>query len=246
MAEIREGRIEQTVEGLSKARARPTTPGSRSTRDRDALLAAYRWHDAIAYAEAHPVRAPPREGPSRCAALGLAAPIWSTCSRVRPDRRSDQAAHAGAAEDVCTGREDAALWQHRGRMMFWRSRGGSRRCACWPRSARHMSTAARTYWLAVAHEHHGDRMAAAEAYHKARALARRHDQIDQAIAGPGRRAAHRASPRGRQRCHRGGAAPPPVRIARAPRTRDVTLTAIPVVASAITAIFVETPPTPAC
>jgi len=53
-----------------------------------------------------------------------------------------------------------------------------------PRQARHMSPAARTYWLAVAHEQRGDRAAATAAYEKARghSRGRPRDLIDQALA----------------------------------------------------------------
>jgi rhomboid protease GluP len=251
MAEIREGRIEQTVEALSKARERASDEARLAIDERIAMLylAAYRWHDAIAYAEANLFgAAPPREGPgSLRGALGLAPPIWvdllAAYGRVGD---LDQAARMLARlEDVCAGREDAALWQHRGRMMFLALAGRTEavRVLVAPQRARHMSTAARTYWLAVAHEHHGDRAAAAEAYHKARARARGRprDQIDQAIAGLATAQRTELAEVASEVVARVEAAPlpPPVRIARAPRTRATwTLTAILAVVSAITAIFV--------
>jgi membrane associated rhomboid family serine protease len=53
-----------------------------------------------------------------------------------------------------------------------------------PRRARHMSKGARTYWVAVAHQNHGDREAAAAAYERARGKARGRPRelIDEALA----------------------------------------------------------------
>jgi membrane associated rhomboid family serine protease len=89
-------------------------------------------------------------------------------------------------EDVCAGRDDAAMWIHRARVMFLALAGRttSVKALVEPRRARHMSPAARTYWLAVAHEHEGDRAAATQAYEKARTRTRGRPRelIDQALA----------------------------------------------------------------
>jgi len=80
MAEIREGRIDQTVEALTSARDRASTEARLAIDERIAMLylAAYRWRDAIAHAEGHLFGAPPPsevEGSLR-RALGIAPPVW--------------------------------------------------------------------------------------------------------------------------------------------------------------------------
>jgi membrane associated rhomboid family serine protease len=89
-------------------------------------------------------------------------------------------------EDVCAGRDDAAIWIHRARVMFLALAGrtSSVKVLVAPRRARHMSAAARTYWVAVAHEHEGDREAATQAYERARSRSRGRPRelIDQALA----------------------------------------------------------------
>jgi len=86
---------------------------------------------------------------------------------------------------VCSGRNDAALWLHRARMMFLALAGrpSAVRLLVEKGHARHMSPAARTYWMAVAHEHHGDRDAATAAYEQARGRSRGRPRalIEQAI-----------------------------------------------------------------
>ena len=251
MSEIREGRIEQTVDALSKARDRASAEARLAIDERIAMLylAAYRWHDAIAYAEANLFSAPPPlEVPgSLRGALGIAAPIWvDLLAAYGRTGDLDQAARMLARlEDACAGREDTALWLHRGRMMFLALAGRIEavRVLVAPRRARHMSPAARTYWLAVAHEHHGDRAAAAQAYEKARARSRGRprEQIDQALAGLAGVQRIELAAVASEMVARVEAAPlpPPVRIARPPMVRATwVLTAVVIAVSAVTALAV--------
>jgi len=180
MTEIREGRIEQTIEALTAARQRAPAPTRLAIDERIAMLyvTAYRWDEAIAHAEAHLFGAPPPDdgAGSLRGALGIAPPVWvellGAYGRIGD---VEQAARMLIRlEDVCAGRDDAALWIHRARLMFLALAGriDAVRPLLAPRRARHMSAAARTYWLAVALEHHGDRAAAAAAYEKARRRSR--------------------------------------------------------------------------
>nr|MBA3397704.1 hypothetical protein [Deltaproteobacteria bacterium] len=174
MKEIRDGRIEETVDALNAAKDRAPAEARLAIDERIALLylAAYRWTDAIAHAEAHlfpsgdasrPRKAgetPPPEAHapgSLRAALGVAPPVWvELLGAYGRTGDLDRAARMLAKlEDVCDGREDASLWIHRARMMFLALAGrtGAVRALVAPRRARHMSAAARTYWMAVAHEH---------------------------------------------------------------------------------------------
>jgi rhomboid protease GluP len=198
MTEIREGRIEQTVDVLAAAKQRAPAAARLALDERIAMLyvTAYRWSEAIAHAEAHLFGAlPPPDGPSDGHgegslrdALGIAPPVWveliGAYGRIGD---LDQAARMLARlEEVCTGRDDAALWIHRARVVFLALAGRTDavRALVAPRRARHMSAAARTYWMAVAHDHHGNRAEAARAYEKARARSRGRprDLIDQALA----------------------------------------------------------------
>ena len=234
MVEIREGRIEQTVDALAAARERAPGADARLAIDeRIAMLylTAYRWSDAIAHAEAHlfgalPVAADGEAGSLRHA-LGIAPPVWvellGAYGRIGD---LDQAARMLARlEDVCAGRDDAALWLHRGRMMFLALAGRIEavRALVAPRQARHMSRAARTYWLAVAHEHGGDRAAAAQGYEKARARSRGRPRvlIEQALAGLADTRRAELPAVASEVVARVEAAPPPprIRIAQAPRLR---------------------------
>ena len=99
----------------------------------------------------------------------------------------DQAARMLARlEEVCVGRADAAMWVHRGRMIFLALAGrvAAVETLVEPRRSRHMSRAARTYWVAVAYERKGDAAAAEAAYAKARSRSRGRPRvlIDQALA----------------------------------------------------------------
>ncbi len=200
MKEIREGRVEPTVHALTAAKRRAPAEACIVIDERIAMLylAAYRWSDAIAHAEAHlmPPAVPPTtlertiEGSevSLRDALGIAPPVWvellGAYGRVG---ELDKAARMMARlEHVCAGREDGSLWLHRARLMFLALAGrpAAVRTLVEPKRAGHMSVAARTYWMAVAHAHHGDRDAAGAAYEKARARSRGRPRelIDQALA----------------------------------------------------------------
>jgi membrane associated rhomboid family serine protease len=229
MTEIREGRIEQTVDALTAAKQRAPAAARLAIDERIAMLyvTAYRWSDAIAHAEAHLFGALPADGQrygqrdghgdghgdgqraghgdgpgdghadgrgdgpgggSLRGALGVAPPVWveliAAYGRVGD---LDQAARMLARlEDVCAGRDDAALWIHRARLVFlaFAGRIDAVRALVAPRRARHMTAAARTYWMAVAYDHHGDRAEAARAYERARARSRGRPRelIDQALA----------------------------------------------------------------
>ncbi len=194
MAEIREGRIEQTVDALTAAKQRAPAGTQLAIDERIAMLyvTAYRWSDAIAHAEAHLFGAEPPPGGdgdgSLRAALGVAPPVWvellGAYGRIGD---LDQAARMVARlEDVCAGRDDAALWIHRARVMFLALAGRTDavRALVAPSQARHMSAAARSYWMAVALDHHGDGPEAARAYKKARGRSRGRPRelIDHALA----------------------------------------------------------------
>jgi len=254
MAEIRAGRVEQTVEALIAARERAPAEARVAIDERIALLylTAYRWRDAIAHAEAHLFGAPPVEvgddddGPLR-RALGIAAPVWvdllGAYGRTGDlDRAADMLVRL---EDACAGRADAALWLHRGRMMFLALAGrpDAVRALVAPRQARHMSRAARGYWLAVAHERRGDRTAAAAIYELAHARSRGRPRalIEQALAGLADARPVELSPAARAVVERIEAAPlpPRIRIARPSRAYATRLLAAVLVAvSAITATVV--------
>ncbi|TMQ08048.1 MAG: rhomboid family intramembrane serine protease [Deltaproteobacteria bacterium] len=253
MAEIREGRIEQTVEALTMARDRASAEARLAIDERIAMLylAAYRWTDAIAHAEANLLGA---ELPSRNDAegslrreLGIAPPVWvdllGAYGRVGDlDRAARMLAQL---EDACAGRNDAALWIHRGRMMFLALAGriDAVRTLVAPNRARHMTPAARTYWMAVAHEHHGDRAAAAAAYEKARARSRGRPRelIEEAIArlGDSRRAEPGALASEVVARVEAAPLPPPIRLAR-PRRHVATsaITAAVLVVSVVTRVAV--------
>jgi membrane associated rhomboid family serine protease len=194
MKEIREGRVEQTVDALVAAKYNAPADARLAIDERIAMLylAAYRWRDAIDHAETHLI--PAIEGPpkpdqvSLRDALGIAPPVWvELLGAYGRTGNLDQAARMmSRLEDVCRGREDAAHWVHRARMMFLALAGrpDAVRVLLEPRRARHMSKGARTYWVAIAHEQHGDREAAAAAYEKARGKARGRPRelIDEALA----------------------------------------------------------------
>src|SRR5262249_13880220 len=120
--------------------------------------------------------------------LGIAPSVWvellGAYGRIGD---LEQAARMVARlEDVCAGRDDASLWIHRARVMFLALAGRTDavRALVSPRQARYMTTAARSYWMAVAHERRGDRAAAIDAYRRARARSRGRPRelIDGALA----------------------------------------------------------------
>ncbi|MDB4963410.1 MAG: Rhomboid family protein [Myxococcales bacterium] len=197
MKEIRDGHIEHTVDALTAAKDRAPIEARLAIDERIAMLylAAYRWNDAIAHAEAHLFGAAKESiadtetaAPvSLRRALGLAPPVWvELLGAYGRTGDLDRAARMLAKlEDVCDGREDAAVWIHRARLMFLALAGRTAAVEALvePRQARHMSPAARTYWLAVAHQQRGDRAAATAAYEKARdrSRGRPRELIDQAL-----------------------------------------------------------------
>ncbi|HEY1816386.1 MAG TPA: rhomboid family intramembrane serine protease [Kofleriaceae bacterium] len=187
MREISGGHIDQTIGALTAAKDRAPAEAKLAIDERIAMLylAAYRWDDAIAHAEAHLFGADVRLGeltaPASPAvalrrALGVAPPVWVELLGAYGYKGDlEQAARMLARlEDVCAGRDDAAIWVHRGRMMFLALAGrvAAVEALVAPRAARHMSRSARTYWYAVALERHGDGRAAHAAYEKARAQSR--------------------------------------------------------------------------
>jgi membrane associated rhomboid family serine protease len=198
MKDIREGRVEQTVNALTAAKDRSPPETRLAIDERIAMLylAAYRWNDAITYVREHglipevePDAPTQRDGvplPLRDA-LGIAPPVWvELLGAYARTGDLDRAAHMMARlETVCTGRPDSAVWIHRARMMFLALAGrpDSVKALVAGKRARHMSPAARTYWMAVALEHHGDREAAAAQYERARqkSRGRPRELIDEAL-----------------------------------------------------------------
>ncbi len=223
MADIRDGRVEPTIDALAAAKRTANTAARRAIDERIALLylAAYRWEDAIAHVEANmqPLRTdsavvPALELAARTAdgadptdrtdhasdevaergetlrdGLGIAPPVWvELLGAYGRTGNLDQAARMVARlEDVAAERPDASIWIHRARLMFLALAGrpDAVRALLGGKRAAHMSPAARTYWMAVAHEHHGDRIAAASEYARARrrSRGRPREMIDRAVAG---------------------------------------------------------------
>jgi membrane associated rhomboid family serine protease len=255
MREIRDGNIEHTVQALTSARHRAPEEAKLAIDERIAMLylASYRWNDAIAHAEAHLFGAvPPADtGPhvGLRNALGISPPVWvELLGAYGYTGDLDRAAHMLARlEEVCAGREDAAIWLHRGRMMFLALAGRPQavRTLVEPRRSRHMSPGARNYWVAVALERHGDARAAEAAYAKARSKSRGRPRvlIDQALARLP--TAHEVSlgDAAREIVDRVEAAPPPPVVARV-RTHTMLatrlLSAACVVSALAIALFVGT------
>jgi membrane associated rhomboid family serine protease len=187
MREIRDGHIDQTIGALTAAKDRAPAEARLAIDERIAMLylAAYRWDEAITHAETHLLGAMPAHvdapalaiGPAGLRrALGIAPPVWVELLGAYGYKGDlDQAARMLARlEDVCAGRDDAAIWIHRGRMMFLALAGrvAAVEALVAPRAAKHMSRAARSYWYAVALDRHGDGRAALAAYEKARSQSR--------------------------------------------------------------------------
>ncbi|HEX4452713.1 MAG TPA: rhomboid family intramembrane serine protease [Kofleriaceae bacterium] len=186
MREIRDGHIDQTIGALTAAKDRAPAEARLAIDERIAMLylAAYRWDEAIAHAETHlfaiavPALADvaPKPAIALRRALGVAPPVWVELLGAYGYKGDlDQAARMLARlEDVCAGRDDAAIWIHRGRMMFLALAGrvAAVEALVAPRAAKHMSRAARSYWYAVALDRHGDGRAARTAYEKARSQSR--------------------------------------------------------------------------
>ncbi|MGE5181619.1 MAG: rhomboid family intramembrane serine protease [Acidobacteriota bacterium] len=194
MRELREGNIERTVDALVAAKDRAPADARLAIDERIAMLylSAYRWDEAIAHAEAHLFDAlPPPEPRSPQVplrrVLGVAPPVWVELLGAYGylgdlDRAASMLARL---EEACAGRDDAAIWLHRGRMMFLALAGrvDAVQSLVEPRRSRHMSAGARTYWIAVAHERRGETVAAEAAYARARSLSRGRPRalIDQAL-----------------------------------------------------------------
>jgi hypothetical protein len=115
MKDIREGRVEQTVDALTAAKDRAPAEARLAIDERIAMLylAAYRWSDAIAQAEAHLIpsieRPPPEPTVSLRDALGIAPPVWVELLGAYGRLGDlDQAARMMARlEDVCSAPQTA-------------------------------------------------------------------------------------------------------------------------------------------
>jgi membrane associated rhomboid family serine protease/tetratricopeptide (TPR) repeat protein len=195
MREIRDGNIEQAVQALTAAKDRAPADARLAIDERIAMLylASYRWDEAISHAEENLFGAIPQTGegaPGPVAirrALGIAPHVWvELLGAYGYQGDLDQAARMLARlEDVCAGRPDATIWLHRGRLIFLALSGrvDAVQKLVEPRRSRHMKSAARAYWLAVAHERHGDVALAESTYGKARARSHGRPRvlIDQAL-----------------------------------------------------------------
>ncbi|MEP6866113.1 MAG: rhomboid family intramembrane serine protease [Deltaproteobacteria bacterium] len=212
MREIRDGNIDESVGTLTAAREQAPLDARLVIDERIAMLylAAYRWDDAIAHAEANlfgvelsdqskvdvgRTRMLPdgnfettvRRRDSLRGALGIAPPVWvELLGAYGYTNNLEQAARMLARlEQVCAGREDAAIWVHRGRLIFLALAGrvAAVETLVAPRMSKHMSRGARSYWIAVAHERKGEAAAAEAAYAKARSRSRGRPRvlIDRAI-----------------------------------------------------------------
>ena len=184
MRQIQDGNIDGSVATLTAARQQ-AHPAARLVIDERITmlyLAAYRWDEAIAHAEANLFYAVPPKADdldARAAlqrALGIALPVWvQLLGAYGYVGNLEQAARMLARlEQVCSGRDDAAIWVYRGRVIFLALAGrvpALEALVALPYS-KHMSRRARAYWSAVAHERNGDAAAAEVAYVKARAFSR--------------------------------------------------------------------------
>lgn len=197
MREIRDGNIDPSVDALMVAKRRAPEETRLAIDERIAMLylAAHRWEDAIAHAEATLALLSTTGNPDDSDqaphslvgntvdsglelrhALGIAPPLWVELLGAYGYKGDlDQAARMlERLEDVCARRGDAAVWIHRARVMFLALAGriAGVEALVHPSRSRHMSRAARAYWKAVAHERRGDAPAATAEYIKARAGSR--------------------------------------------------------------------------
>lgn len=199
MREIRDGEVGPTIAALEAAKREAPVAGDdrrapgeavqvddvrRAIDERIVLLyvAAFRWADAIAHAEAEllvgPLPAP----------LPTSAPVWVELigAYARTGDLARAAAMLATLEDACADRTDTAAWQHRGRLLLLALAGRvpAVDALLAPRQAAHMSRAAREFWRAVAHDHAGDRATALAGYTRARrgARGRARAQLDAAVA----------------------------------------------------------------
>ena len=184
MGQIQDGNIDETVAKLRVA-SQQAQPEERLVIDeRIAMLylAAHRWDEALAHAEENlfSTRPPITEGANARAplrsSLGIAIPVWvKLLGAYGYIGKLDQAARMLARlEHVCSGRDDAAIWVYRGRVIFLALAGRvpAVETLVARRASKHMSRGARAYWIAVAHECKGEAAAAEAAYGKARSHSR--------------------------------------------------------------------------
>ncbi len=195
LREIRDGKIEKPVAALAAAKhgAPPETRLAIDERIAMLYLAAYRWDEAIAYAEEHlfSAAAPESDVGNDVAlrrVLGLSPPVWvELLGAYGYKGELDRAAQMIARlEDVCSGRPDGGIWLHRGRLIFLALAGrvAAVQALLEPKRSRHMKPGARTYWLGVAHERNGEVAAAETAYTTARSRSRGRPRvlIEQALS----------------------------------------------------------------
>ncbi len=254
MADIRDGKVEPTVDALLAAKRGLPEPARAAVDERIVLLylAAYRWSDAIAYAEKSFFSggaAPDRDVHSLRAQLGVSPPVFVELlgAYARTGDLDTAARLLAQLEAASVGREnDAGVWVHRGRLMFLALAGRPAAVAALvaPRASRHMSGAARTYWLAVAHEHQGDRAAAQAAYQRARDRSRGRPRamIDRALANLHAVAPTALSPLATEVVAQVEAAPLPA-LVRVPRPHPrpwavYVVTAVPLLVAAAISIWV--------
>jgi membrane associated rhomboid family serine protease len=182
MQAIRDGHIEPTIDALKHAKRMAPDDAKVAIDERIAMLylAAHRWDEAIQHAEANLFGATPVEEPGPHVALrralGVTPPVWVELLGAYGYTGDLEKAAGMLArlEDACAGHDDSAMWLHRGRLMFLALAGrpAAVRVLLEPKRSRHMTSSARAYWVAVAHERHGDAKAAEAGYAKARALTR--------------------------------------------------------------------------
>jgi membrane associated rhomboid family serine protease len=192
MRELREGRIDQTVEALTAAKRTAPADARHAIDERIAMLylSAYRWDEGLAHAEQFLLGEPADRRATGELALGVAPAVWIELlgAYARTGDLDRAAGMLARLEDACDRRDDtsAALWLHRARLMFLALAGrvAAVEALTGPRAARHLTASARAYWRAVALERGGDGAAASAAYARARRGARGMPRtlIDEAIA----------------------------------------------------------------
>lgn len=188
MGDIREGKIEPTLDALEAAKTKLPPDARLAIDERIAMLylAAYRWDEAIAHAEKNLFGAAPSDPQSLRGTLGIAPPVWiELLGAFGRTGKLDRAAEMMVRlEDACADRPDASYLLHRGRMVFLALAGRADLVEAMVGKSRHLTRSARAYWVAVAHEHAGEQAAAAAAYRRARGASRGRPRklIDDAIA----------------------------------------------------------------
>jgi rhomboid protease GluP len=194
LRETHRGNIEPTLEALRAAKTRAPFEARSQIDERIAMLylAVHRWDDAIAHAEANlflgAATMPPPSGTDLRSVLGVGPPLFVELLGAYgyTGNLGRAATMLTQLEDACVGRGDAAEWLHRGRLVFcaFAGRVDAVRSLVAPAHSRHMTRAARLYWVAVAHERHGDREQARAAYTSARSRSRGRPRalVDEALA----------------------------------------------------------------